>query len=63
MATGPNDSEAQLQAELEIAWAESASSLSELRAIQAIIAAGPDVLHSQLEVGVVENIECLGAEL
>ena len=43
---GQNDrSEAQLQAELEIAWTESPPSLSEFRAIQAIIAAGPDVPH------------------
>jgi len=43
---GPNDrSEPQLQAELEIAWAESPPSLSELRSIQAIIAAGPGVPH------------------
>jgi len=34
---------AQLQSELEIAWAESAPSLSELRAIQTIIAAGKAV--------------------
>ena len=32
--------EAQLQSELQIAWAESAPSLSEFRAIQFIVAAG-----------------------
>jgi hypothetical protein len=53
---GTNDfSEAQLQSELEIAWVEGAPSLSEIMAIQAIIAAGADVLRAQLEVGVVEN--------
>ena len=60
---GKDRSKAQLQSELEIAWAEGAPSLSEFRAIQTIVIAGADILRAQLEVGVVENVECLGAEL
>jgi len=56
-------SKAQLQSELEIPGAEGPAGFSELRAIQTIVAGGPDVRRSQLKVGVIEDIKCLRAKL